>query len=339
MKYVLMRGSRLALLFSAAASLVVGSGRAQAGAVYAFAEQKIYNMTLTSVGAAANMTTGTYNILTNTGASLTGFQGVSYNAPAIDATQSYLGTPPAPVENLSTNAVNPSSQIVLAQFNSTAAGSPNSITNNVPTDADLSKPNFSRSDVVTRVPPSNPLSPAYLFTPGYASGNVTIDSAAEALIQNSNAIGNATSSWTINGSFALTSADQVRLSFDFINRLVALSNLTGQVATAVSSFQVYITEQAFPFNTVFQPLAKNYQLSFPLSGSSTLNINGSGSPVTYTSDSLAAGNYGFTITGTTTVNVTVVPEPSSYVMLGLGLVTISGLRFRRKLLSNRELAD
>ena len=111
------------------------------------------------------------------------------------------------------------------------------------------------------------------------------------------------------------------------------------MATAVSSFQVYITEQAFPFNTVFQPLAKNYQLSFPLSGSSTLNINGSGSPVTYTSDSLAAGNYGFTITGTTTVNVTVVPEPSSYVMLGLGLVTISGLRFRRKLLSNRELAD
>jgi hypothetical protein len=32
--------------------------------------------------------------------------------------------------------------------------------------------------------------------------------------------------------------------------------------------------------------------------------------------------------------VTVVPEPSSYVMMGLGLVTAGGLRFRRKMLLN-----
>ena len=337
MTYDFKRVARKALLLLAASASFFTTN-AQAGSVYAFAEQKIYNMTMTSVGSGSNLTNGTYNILTNTSASLSGYQGVSYNAPAIDATQSYLGSAPAPVENLSTNAVNPSSQIVLAQFNSTPAGSPNSITPNLPSDTDLTQPNFSRSDVVTRVPPSTPLSPAYLFTPGYGPGNVAIDSAAEALLT-TGGLGSSSSGWTLNGSFTLTSADQVRLSFEFINRLVALSNLTGQVASAVTSFQVFITEQAFPFNTVFQPLAKNYQLSFPLSGSSTLNINGIGNQTTYTSSVLAAGNYGFTITGSTNVNVTVVPEPSSYVMLGLGLVTISGLRFRRKLLSSREMSE
>lgn len=338
MTSALLRNARLSLLLLTAMSVLSSSRSVQAGSVYAFAEQKVYNMTLTSVGSGSNLTNGAYNIVTNTSASLSGFQGVSYNAPAIDATQSYLGSPPAPAENLSTNAVNPSSEIVLAQFNSTPAGSANSITNNLPSDTDLTRPNFSRSDVVTRLPPSLPLSPGYLFTPGFAAGNVSIDSAAEALLS-SGGLGSSSSGWTVSGSFTLTNSDQVRLSFDFINRLVALSNMTGQVASAVTSFQVFITDQSFPFNTVFQPLAKNYQLSFPISGSSTLNINGPGSALTYTSSVLNSGAYNFTITGTSSVNVAVVPEPSSYVMLGLGLVTISGLRFRRKLLSSRQLSE
>jgi hypothetical protein len=52
----------------------------------------------------------------------------------------------------------------------------------------------------------------------------------------------------------------------------------------------------------------------------------------FTSATLAAGNYNFTITGTTQTQVSLVPEPASYVMMGLGLVTVGGLRFRRKML-------
>ena len=161
---------------------------------------------------------------------------------------------------------------------------------------------------------------------------MSIDSAAESLLNNV-LVGNglAQSGWQISGSFSLANADAVKLGFDIINRLVAFADTTGQVASANSSVSLLITNQAFPFSVVYNPSAIAYSLSFPVVGSTTQNTNGSVSG--WISPLLSAGNYNFTISGTTRTEVSLVPEPASYVMMALGLVTVGGLRYRRKLLN------
>ncbi|MFM7132103.1 MAG: EDSAP-1 family PEP-CTERM protein [bacterium] len=316
-----------------ATSAVLGTS-VKAGTVYAFAEQKAYNMTLTSVNNAGNLTNGAFNISTNTSAGLAGYPGQSFTVPILDAQQSYLGSAPAPVENLSSNAVNPPSQQVLSQYNVTPAGTANQPVNNLPGAGSFTIPTFSRSDAVTWNPPANssvPLPAGYLFNPAFTGGNVSIDSAAEALLNNQ-LVGNglAQSGWQINGSFSLSSTDSVRLSFDMINRLVAFADTNNQVASAQSSFTFLITSQTFPFTAVYNPSPVASSLSFPVIGSTTVNSNGSNALI---SPVLAAGNYNFSISATTRSEVSLVPEPASYVMMGLGLVTMGGLRYRRKLLN------
>lgn len=315
-----------------------GTQLAEAGSVYAFAGQKVYNMTMVTAGNSANLTNGQFNISTNTNAGLSGFTGQSFTIPIMDAQQSYLGTATAPVENLSGSAVAPPGQTVLTQFNSTPAGSANSMVNNLPTLGSLTQPTFARSDAVTWNPPATitlPPPPGYLFDPTFAGGNVSIDSAAEGLVGNMLATGTAQSGWQINGSFTLANSDIVRLSFDIIDRLVGFADVNGQVASATSSVSILITDQAFPFTTVFNPSPITRSLSFPVSGSTTENVNFNQE---WNTLALAAGNYNFIITGTTSVNVSVVPEPASYVMLGLGLVTFGGLRIRRRLLNQQSIA-
>lgn len=315
--------------------MAVSSRQSDAGSVYAFAQQKVYNMNMVTVSSAANLTNGSFNISTNTSAGLTGFPGQSFTIPILDAQQSYLGTAPAPVENLSGSAVNPPSESVLVQFNNTAPGTANTITNSIPDLSQLTQPTFARSDALTWNPPAStvpPPPPGYLFDPAFAGGNVSIDSAAEALVNNDFAVGNVQSGWQINGSFTLAAADLVQISFDVIDRLVGFADVNGQVASASTNLIFSITDQTFPFTTVYNPSPITASLSFPVIGSATRNDNFS---QVLTTGILAAGNYNFTITGTTTVNVSVVPEPSSYIMLGLGLVTMGGLRYRKRLLSQR----
>jgi len=326
--------SKLRLPAGALATCAVQlTSTAKAGTVYAFAEQKAYNMTLTSVGSAGNLTNGAFNIITNTSASLTGYPGQSFSVPVLDAQQSYLGSAPAPVENLSGNAVNPSTEQVLTQFNTTPNGVANALVNNLPTAASITQPTFSRADALTWNPPSStspPLPMGYLFDPAFTGGNVAIDSAAEGLLNSVNVgNGNSQAGWQITGSFTLTSSDSVNLGFNLINRLVAYADVAGNVASTNTQFVFRITDQAFPFNPQYAPSPIAYSLSFPVVGSTTQNVNAS---YAFTSATLAAGNYNFTITGTTQTQVSLVPEPASYVMMGLGLVTVGGLRFRRKML-------
>ena len=326
---------KLILPAVAMATLAALNSSSQAGTVYAFAEQKAYNMTLVSVNSSGNLVNGAFNVSTNTSAGLAGYPGQTSTVPVLDAQQSYLGTAPAPVENLSGPAVQPNTQQVLTQFNVTPDGLGNALVNNLPTASSFTQPTFSRSDALTWNPPSTstlPLPTGYLFNPTFAGGNVSIDSAAESLLNNV-LVGNglATSGWQISGSFSLANADAVKLGFDVINRLVAFADTTGQVASANSSVSLLITNQAFPFSVVYNPSAIAYSLSFPVVGSTTQNTNGSVSG--WISPLLSAGNYNFTISGSTRTEVSLVPEPASYVMMALGLVTVGGLRYRRKLLN------
>ncbi len=325
---------KLILPAVALATSAAVSSSSKAGTVYAFAQQKAYNMTLVSVNSSGNLVNGAFNVSTNTSAGLAGYPGQTSTVPVLDAQQSYLGTAPAPSENLSGPAVQPNTQQVLTQFNTTPDGIGNALVNNLPTVSSFVQPTFSRSDALTWNPPSStslPLPTGYLFNPAFSGGNVSIDSAAESLLNNV-LVGNglAQSGWQINGSFSLANADSVKLGFDVINRLVAFADTTGQVASANSTLSLLITNQAFPFSTVYNPSAIAYSLSFPVIGSTTQNTNGNVSG--WISPLLSAGNYNFTITGTTRTEVSLVPEPSSYIMMGLGLVTVGGLRYRRKML-------
>ena len=338
----------------AVAAVVTGAiaPRTEASSVYAFAQQKVYNMAMTSVSG-QGLTGNSLTIRTSTASTLSGFPGVSNNLPAMDALQSFSGNPVYnPGENFSGAApYGVGNTTVLAQSVATPAGLQNATDPTIPagvpsTPADL----FTRSDVLTRVPPPTnlALNPAWLFTPGFTGGgpdaNVSLDSAAEGLGNlPPGAIGSATSTWTASGSFVLSQRDAVQLSFNLIDRLVAFADLAGQVADASLGFSLDIKDAN---NQSVFTTAPSYSrnLSSPVVAQGTRNDNKLGitneiNGITFVSPTLAAGEYTFSITGTTTINVSVVPEPSSYVMMGLGVVAMGGLRFRRKLQTNRASAE
>ena len=335
---VLFRKSFLAT-FVFLTSAVMDTTAKAVDITYAFAEQKVYNMSLVSLNSSGNLINGAFNISTNTSASLTGYTGQTSNFPALDAQQSYIGTAPAPVENLSGPAVQPNTQQVLTQFNVTPDGLGNALVNNLPTASSFTQPTFSRSDALSRNPSSSstlPISSGYLFNPTFPGGNVSIDSAAESLMYNVQGNSIAQSGWQISGSFSLANADAVKVGFDIINRLVGFSNINGQVASANSSLSMLITNQAFPFSVVYNPSAIAYSLSFPVVGSTTQNTNGNVSG--WISPLLSSGNYNFTISGNTRTEASItVPEPSSFIMLGLCPVTIGIFHYRRKLLNIHSL--
>ena len=340
------------LLAAAISSANMIAPRTEASSVYAFAQQKVYNMAMTSV-TGQGLTGNSLTIRTSTASTLSGFPGVSNNLPAMDALQSFSGNPAYnPGENFSGAApYGVGNTTVLAQSVATPAGLQNATDPTIPagvpsTGADL----FTRSDVLTRVPPPTnlALNPAWLFTPGFTGGgpdaNVSLDSAAEGLGNlPPGAIGSATSTWTASGSFAMSQADAVQLSFNLIDRLVAFADLAGQVADASLGFSLDIKDAN---NQSVFTTAPSYSrnLSSPVVAQGTRNDNKLGitneiNGITFVSPTLAAGEYTFSITGTTTINVSVVPEPSSYVMMGLGVVAMGGLRFRRKLQSQRLAAE
>ena len=172
MNHILIRARKLAILGMAFVAGGASAHRAEAGTVYAFAQQKVYDMTLGS-GTPSNLTGNAFSIRTSTAATLQGYPGVSNNTPILDALQSFAGNTVAPAENLSGTApFGVGNTTVLVQANSTSAGLQNATSPAIPGIGELSATNvFTRSDVITRIPtvgtPNN-LDPNYLFNPGLA---------------------------------------------------------------------------------------------------------------------------------------------------------------------------
>lgn len=363
------RSSMIAAFAVTAVVLGASAPRTDASSVYAFSEQKVYNMYM-QAGTAANLTNGNLSIATTTAATLNGV-GTGSNLPVMDALQSYLGSGPVPPQNYSTAtpfAAAGSNSTVLAQGVNFPAqpgtpwGAGNATVNNVPALADLPAiGTFTRSDVLTRIPPATNfgIDPNWLFQQGFtgnppvvppADANLSLDSAAEGLITGAG-VGSANSNWTISGGFTLTSQDTVTLMFNYINRLVSFDNASGGqqgVADANVDFSMDI-KNAATGQSVFAGSSPSYAslLSHtfpPIAGSATRNENTIGitntlGGVSFVSPLLNPGTYSFSITGNTKVNVSLVPEPSSFIMMGLGVVAVGGLRVRRRMLDRKASAE
>jgi hypothetical protein len=272
----------------------------------------------------------------------------------INPPENYIGAAPF----ASSGGIN-----VLTQANPTGVGLQNAVDSAIPTIGNFNPGDqFVRSDVYATtpngnpIPGSNPLQGAppasypatglaipssQLFAPVGAGNTLSFDSAAEGLLNaNSINLGNAVAAWVVSGAFNLVNAGSVELNFELVERLAVFSDTTP-------------TTQAFAQNNLFfvitdvnnVPVASpssTRSLTAPAAGEAVYNgntlaaghvlhgISGTDT-IAFQSDILPSGSYRFTISGLNQVDIKSVPEPSTYVMMGLSAVALLGLQYRRKM--------
>lgn len=233
------------------------------GAVYAFAQQKVYGMTMTATPGSSATVIGDplgFAVKMSTKAAVDSFPGVVAHNGGLDAQQSFLGSgsPVQPVENYSGNAFPgmsmPPNERVLLQLNPTPAGNPAGFATSVPTAANFpSGDNFSRSDVYATPNPDNALAPpgsgtipanvppgswppdgttvaiGKLFAPIGTPGTLSIDLVAETLLTDADhgSIASGVADWVVTGKFRIAGAAESRaaisLDFNIVERMAVYS--------------------------------------------------------------------------------------------------------------------
>lgn len=236
-----MRTSRTTLLrrfiATASAAMIISGllNPVEAADIYAFAQQKVYGMTLNaSAGSTATLVPSPlgFDIKSHTSATQSSTPGVVAFNGGIDTQQSQIGF--SAVENyrgaLPGGFSVPPLSNVLLQAVPTAWGTPNFVGGiitpdlGIPTSSDFaSAPTGSRSDVYYNPNPDVGTSPgsgappagiplngnnipvANLFAPVGPPGTATasMSSMAEALLHNTPGIGTAVSDWVVSGVFSI----------------------------------------------------------------------------------------------------------------------------------------
>jgi hypothetical protein len=223
-------------------------------ATYAFAQQKVYGMTLTAAPGGNATLVGDaigFAVKMSTSASVDSLPGIGAQIGGLDALQAFIGSglPLPPPENYTNNTPVgfslPVGERVLQQLNPTGQGGPKGITNGIPVAADfVSGHNFGRGDAYVApnpnvlplgpgsgtIPPNVPLGSwpplgsqinrTHLFAPIGSADTLSIDAVAETLLTDiqHGVISNGLADWVVTGKFAVTSPDpqaRVGVSFDF----------------------------------------------------------------------------------------------------------------------------
>jgi len=184
------------------------------------------------------------------------------------------------------------------------------------------------------IPGQNSYSPVGAVNPDYVRGDADI-AANFSLIRNvaegfltPPGTSNSSGQWSVSAPITLTAPGTVSLFFAYTNALNVV--LTGGPGVASASYEFGFTiSQGNSVITSFSPTQVNSGASLTSPGSvSQAQTSGT---VTL-STALAAGTYQATITGSEKVFLTqqpAVPEPSSVVLLGSGLVLALGCSLRR----------
>ena len=272
----------------------------------------------------------------------------------INPPENYIGAAPF----ASTPGIN-----VLTQANPTGVGLQNAVDSSIPTIGDFNPGDqFIRSDVYATtpngnpIPGSNPLQGAppatypatglgipssQLFAPVGTGGTLSFDSAAEGVINsNTFTLGNAVASWVVSGAFNLVNAGSVELNFELVERIAVFSDTTPTPqAFAQNNLYFVITDVN---NVPVASPSSTRSLTAPATGEALYNGNtlaagyvwhgtSGADTINFQSDTLPSGSYRFTIAGFNQVDLKTVPEPSTYVMMGLSALMFGGLQYRRKM--------
>lgn len=232
-------------------------------AMYAFAQQKIYGMTLSPVAGGNATLTGDplgFVVKMSTAASVDSAPGINAHIGGLDADQSFIGSglPLPPPENWTNNAPLgysvPAGERVLVQLNPTGQGVPKGITTGIPVASDFAlNNNFARSDVYT-APNPDPLPPGAasatiptlppgswpplgsmvsrdrLFAGIGSANTLSIDLIAETLLTSAThgTISNGIADWAVTGKFSVVSENPdarvgVALDFNVVERMAVYS--------------------------------------------------------------------------------------------------------------------
>lgn len=210
---------------------------------YAFAQQKLYGMTLTAIPSGTGPNTATlvgdplgFAVKMSTAASVDSLPGVGAHVGGLDALQTFIAgaLPAAPPENFSANVPAgfgfPAGERVLVQLNPTGQGAPNAMVNGLPMAGDfVAGHNFARADAYVtpnpnitptgttsgttpaNVPPGSwppngsAVNIGHLFAPIGSPDTLSIDCMAETLLTDLNhgSISDGVADWAVAGRFAI----------------------------------------------------------------------------------------------------------------------------------------
>jgi hypothetical protein len=213
------------------------------GAVYAYAQQKIYGMTLSATPGSGASLIGNpqgFSVKMSNLAGVDTIPGVVAHNGGLNAEQSFIGagppSPSAPPENYSGNVSPgmsvPANERVLLQWNPTGAGVAGGFDASIPVAANfLAGHNFSRADAYVTPNPDNAVGPptsgtipgpasawppggttvatSKLFAPVGTAGTLSIDAMAEALLtdEKHGTIGNGAADWVVTGKFNIVNSE------------------------------------------------------------------------------------------------------------------------------------
>lgn len=271
-----LRGAALfAVAIPALAPFFATRALASHGAAYAFAQQKVYGMTLVATpGSTATLAGDPAGFVVRMGsaATISAFTaGVSFNG-GLDTPQAFVGTgsPAQPPENwvgnLPPGFSTPAAERVLLQAVPTAPGVPNGFVTTAPVATDFTLgDNVARADAYATPNPDTAIAPpgsgtppanvppgswppagvgvpaGKLFAPIGTPGTLSIDSVAESLLTNRphDTFATSIADWTVTGGFHVLgdAATRAAVSFDFnlVERLVVYSGGTGLDAATASN--------------------------------------------------------------------------------------------------------
>jgi hypothetical protein len=289
---------------AAAIAVVMGlTAEARADVSYAYSQQQISNLLVTSGTGAIITASGTIQTGTNTGAAFA--SGTSATDPT-DAPQSYLGPPPPPPENLFAH---------VATFPGPDPQAAGTAPTGMSTGATLA--NFTRGDS------------AFTSIGNLFQSAVSVNNVAESYLNTGGTAGGV-GGWTLTQSFTVSTTTALNIGYDFSNSLYTYT--AGSNATAQANYHLDATIKDQAGNTVFvaDPVDTNHSFGAPPNNSNMLNTSGTGvvttDGVTFTPGQL----YTIVISGNenTFDRIASVPEPGplSLAAIAGGLACVAGLK-------------